>query len=84
MDIYDQAVTKWGHESQINMMIEECAELITALRHFARGKATIDDVCSELADIEIMSAQMRSCFGNKKIEAAIELKIMRLKQLLDD
>lgn len=83
MNIYKQAIEKWGYESQINMMIEECAELIVALRHLDRGKATELDVCSEIADVEILCNQMRVIFGNEKVDSQKEIKLERVKKRLN-
>ncbi|GEM_PF-6767818 len=35
-EIYQAALDNWGYESQIDMMIEECAELIDALQKLKR------------------------------------------------
>jgi len=84
MDVYERTIKKWGHDAQINMMIEECAEVIVALRHYSRRKASLRAVCSELADVEIMSAQMRISFSNKLIEQEKEIKLLRLESILTD
>lgn len=80
--IYKQVVKKWGHKPQINMMIEECAELIVELQHICRGRGSIAAVRGEIADVEIMCAQMRVIFGSTHIDSIKALKLERLKKLI--
>lgn len=67
----------YGAENQEMMMIEECAELITALRHNARGRATADEVIDELADVIIMAQQLSFIYGQSKIANRINDKLQR-------
>ncbi len=59
---------------------EECAELIVALKHFKLGKATAQDVISEIADVEIMSKQMQILFGEDAVRKEIDRKLERLQE----
>ena len=82
MNIYLEAVAKWGVESQITLMVEESAELIKAIMKFfyRHGKKCI--VVEELADVEIMCEQMRVIFDSQKIDVIKKQKLERLKNLL--
>lgn len=80
MNIYEEAVSKFGAESQIEKMIEECAELIFALQKRKRGGKS--NVPEELADVEIMCEQMRIVFGPMKIDSIKKMKISRLTNLI--
>lgn len=82
--IYQQAIYKWGTVSQVNQAIEECSELILALRHYDRGKATLENVASEIADVEIMCAQLRCVFGQFFVDQAKDGKLKRLEGLLGE
>lgn len=77
-EIYKKALSLWGTDLQIDMMIEECAEVIHALQKFKRHRVDMMDVAMELADIEIMCGQMRIVFGDRDIE---ECKAYKLKRL---
>ena len=60
------ALDKWGLAAQAGQTIEECAELIVALqKHINREPSlgTIEDIVDEIADVEMMLAQMRLVFG---------------------
>ena len=54
---------------QADMLTEECAELILALRHLSRGKVGLRAVIEELADVEIMINTYKEMLGlNDSIE----------------
>jgi len=83
--VYQMAVEKWGEKAQLEMMQEECAELITAISHFNRGRITSDELCGEIADVQIMIQQMYPIFsswGTHRITAAYDRKISRLIERL--
>lgn len=77
-EIARQAVETWGHTAQIDMVIEECSELILALQHWKRGRNTAEEVASELADVSIMFEQARIMFGADVVDEARRQKITRL------
>ena len=54
-----EAILLWGETSQMLMAVEECAELQQSLLHVLRGRHAWRDVARELADVEIMCAQLR-------------------------
>ncbi len=89
-ELLKRAIDKWGKRSQIDMMIEECAELIIALHKCTKRvfdpadtSARINDVCEELADVQLMLNQMRLLFGPKDIDDWYVVKTERLRNLLD-
>jgi len=84
MNVYKEAVEKWGCEPQINQAIEEMAELMVAFNKLRRNRTadTYNDVCEEIADVEIMMAQMREYFNQDIINQHKVHKINRLKRLL--
>ena len=84
MNIYEQVIKKMDSGLQINMMIEECAELIVELRHFRRGRGSGLAVCGEIADVEIMCAQMRVIFGSTRVNRVKVLKLQKLKELIGE
>jgi NTP pyrophosphatase (non-canonical NTP hydrolase) len=85
-NIYRQAIEKWGCESQIDMLVEECAELIVAVNHARRGQwvgQVIHDLINELADVEIMLEQMRQLFDEDEIDRVKVGKVLRLKNRIE-
>ena len=82
LKIYKTALVKYEEDAQINMVYEELGELMTALSRFKRGRATRDDVLTELADVSIMVEQigMLICYDDFKKEK--DKKLIRLKERL--
>jgi len=84
-ELYQKAIEKWGIELQLDMMIEECAELIHAIIHLKRELCpyTLDMLREEIADVKIMIEQMEEVFNRKKIKKIFSFKLERLKQMLE-
>ena len=80
--IYRATLAKWGEEAQYDQAVEECAELITALKHFRRGKADAAAVIAELADVTLMLGQLSYMFGPQQVAEAVESKLVKLEGLL--
>lgn len=77
-DAYKKAVEEWGAESQIGMLVEEMGELLSALNRRSRERTDKSTVEEELADVEIMLAQMRFVFDSEKVDEWKEIKTRRL------
>lgn len=83
-EIYAKTISKWGEQAQYDQTVEECAELITSLQHFARGKVDKETVVNELADVFLMVGQLAYMFGEDQLSAAVEKKIAKLNILLEE
>ena len=81
-DLFAATLEKWGKEAQYDQTIEECAELIAALKHFKRGKVSEDEIIDELADVILMSEQLTFMFGEARVSRAIDKKLYKLRRLL--
>ena len=79
LELYKEAIEKWGEDAQINMLNEECGELITAIAQFKRGRTSHHDVMTELADVFIMVEQIASMMNYDDFEKELDRKLMRLK-----
>ena len=82
--LYKQAIEQWGIHPQIRMVFEECAELMNALAKTYRGRASKQDVITELADVVIMCEQMAVVFGQEEYKAELERKLEKFKKKLED
>jgi len=82
-ELYLKAIDTWGQMPQINMVNEECGELITSLARYLRGRDTADDVITEIADVSIMMEQMAVLFGKEQFEKEKKRKLQRLKERLE-
>lgn len=85
VEVYRQAIESWGKGSQIEMLIEEMAELTLALQKFKRSpsKHTAEAVCDEMADVDIMIRQNTLVFPIAKIRERRKFKFDRLKGSLE-
>ena len=88
-DLYSLAIKKFGWQSQVEMIEEECLELALALQKLKRvgGRAIsakrYGDVIDEIADVEIMIEQAHQLFDPDEIEARKQFKLKRLEKRLD-
>ena len=84
-------IEKYGEDAQIEMIIEELSELILALQKFKRHRNNkeqlsnlVRDVCSEIADVQIVTEQARLIFGSwitdLRISEKVERQFKRIKE----
>jgi NTP pyrophosphatase (non-canonical NTP hydrolase) len=81
-ELYEATLTKWGEAAQYDQAVEECAELITTLKHLRRGRTDEMAVAEELADVYLMIGQLVYMIGEAKVAAAVERKLIRLREHL--
>jgi hypothetical protein len=83
--IFKQAIGTLGIDSQVDMAIEECSELIVALEHWKRGRCAEDhsDIITEIADVKIMCDQLSIVFGEMQVDLERGRKVKRLKERLE-
>lgn len=85
MNLLDKAIKIWGIEAQLDMLVEECAELIMAIQHMKRGRVGWDEVVEEMADVGIMMNQFHTLDGISKMIYKKEMeKLERLEKRLND
>ena len=79
-------ISLWGTGDQIRQTIEECGELIVKLAKYRRNVngSTKEQICEEIADVEIMCKQMRFIFNGKTIDEIKKNKLERLRERLDN
>lgn len=61
----NQIAEHYGLDEQLNMLQEECAELIQAVSKYRRNPTfeSYAHICEEIADVEIMTEQIVYLFG---------------------
>lgn len=79
-----RALGRWGHQSQIDMVLEECGELIAAVNRHRRGRCSLADLAGEVADVEIIIDQLRIILGDGLVDNAKRSKLRRLAARLDE
>jgi len=79
--IFTDAIDVWGEEAQLDVAIEECAELIKAICKRKRGDAWAElKVLEEAADVAIMIEQLAHMYGEGEYQRFRDEKLERLKQ----
>lgn len=84
-DILDKAISKWGKDAQLLMVLEEMSELQKEiLKNINRGKNNLDEIIDETADVEIMLEQLKYIYGiDEDVKKRIPLKLEKVKVRLD-
>lgn len=83
--LYQLSIALWGHQFQMNMAIEEMAELIKDLLKLCRGQRKPEQMAEEVADVQIMLEQLIYMFDiSKQVDEWKEKKLERLKELIDN
>ena len=80
LELYKEAIEKWGVDAQKEMLYEELGELITAVAQFNRGRTSHHDVMTELADVFIMVEQIATMMNYEDFEKELDRKLIRLKE----
>ena len=76
-ELLKEVLITFGGDNQIDMMVEEASELLNALMKFKRERATAMDVLEEVADVQIMCAQMEMYFERFRGIRKASTKMMR-------
>lgn len=76
-----KAICRYGQNNQKDKTVEEALELAIALKRDIDKRP--HNVEEEIADLEIMLAQMRLIYDQSKINAFIDKKLERLKGRID-
>lgn len=80
----EKCIKKWGIPAQLDMVVEECAELIDAIQKLKRKRVTIEKVMEETIDVQIMLEQIEYIYrdhqplglwGHLKLSAIRNLEI---------
>lgn len=86
-ELYQQALEKWGIDSQCMMAIEEMSELTKELSKFKRygPKYHIQNIKEEIADVTIMLEQLKLIFkfSEEDIDIIKQQKLNRLEEYLN-
>jgi NTP pyrophosphatase (non-canonical NTP hydrolase) len=84
-EIYADAIKTFGVPSQVDMLIEEMAELTQALLKYRRGRmGAIDNVYEEVVDVEIVLAQLKTIMPPSNLKYWEEIKLARLQERIEN
>lgn len=81
--VFTAAIEEYGAYAQSLMLLEEMAELQKEICKHWRGSDNAEQIAEEVADVEIMLAQVKMIFGvAEKAAAWREAKVKRLAERL--
>lgn len=70
----EDIVAEFGVEPQVEMAIEEMAELTVALQHDKRGRGGSQAITEEIADVILICQQLASIYGWDEVHSEIDFK----------
>lgn len=83
-EVLQEAIDRYGTESQLMMVLEEMSELQKEICKWFRGKRYPDAIADEVADVEIMLEQVKIIFDlHGEVNERIDRKIERLRYRLE-
>lgn len=71
--LVDQIIHEFGKDGQIDILQEECAELIQACSKVKRGKNNRDNLKEEMAHVSISLAVVAKIYGISEFEIIEEV-----------
>lgn len=90
--ILAEAIARWGEDTQLDMVIEECAELIKAIQKYRRDafktgitlahSEEVEPLIDEIADVYVMLMQMMLMVGANNVGKRVTFKLARLRESL--
>lgn len=82
-ELTKRALKEWGSQSQLDMVIEECAELIDAIQKWGRDRVSSDKMLEKAVDVEISIEQLKLILDAPAIWQTVrEEKLKHLEKLL--
>ena len=85
VELYCDAIKKWGDQAQVMMVYEEMAELQKELCKNWRGRDNIEQIADEVADVEIMLGQLELIYDiSERVRQHKAFKLMRLRKRLEE
>lgn len=81
MDVLAMAIAIYGYRNQLVVATEEMSELTKELCKWLRGEGHACNIAEEIADVEIMLAQLKKIFTcHAEVESQKKRKLERLAE----
>ena len=83
--ILNEAIHEFGEYAQLQMLIEECAELIQAVCKYCRNPQEENKlfILEEIADVLVMTQQAQIMYGFETVSEIRWQKLLRLEARLE-
>jgi NTP pyrophosphatase (non-canonical NTP hydrolase) len=79
-EVLRKALSHFGNDAQFRKCAEECQELALAITHYLDGRASLDEVAEECADVLITVGQIRQALGADLVDSWAKNKMARLEE----
>jgi NTP pyrophosphatase (non-canonical NTP hydrolase) len=84
-EILTAAISKYGKQAQMLMVLEEMSELQKEICKNFRGKNNTEEIADEIADVEIMLGQLRIMFDiEDMVQKHVSFKLDRLAKRMGE
>jgi len=78
-----EALQHFGEAFEVDLCVEECAELIDIIQKYKRGRVTKRQVMAEVVDVWILLIQMRVMLDNEaEFSEIFNCKLERLRKMV--
>jgi NTP pyrophosphatase (non-canonical NTP hydrolase) len=84
MSVYDDTYQCWGVKNQFYKFSEELFELGTAMHHWYDDKITDEEFADEIADVEIVVAQLTNLMGHDLVSRIKAEKLTKLRKDVEE
>ena len=84
VELYCDAIKKWGDQAQVMMVYEEMAELQKELCKNWRGRDNVDQIAEEVADVLIVLGQLEIIYSiQQRVSQHKAAKLARLRARIE-
>jgi NTP pyrophosphatase (non-canonical NTP hydrolase) len=81
-DLFTDCMDTFGVVSQLDQLVEECAEVIVAVNHLKRDIIGIDQLMEELVDVSILTDQFVSVWDSDH-KVTDKIRKEKIEKLMD-
>ena len=80
--VCNDAIGYFGTSRRVDKAMEEMGELSASLLQYKYGRADVDSVTEEIADVIVIAYQLALIFGKDDVSSKIDDKIERLQKMI--
>lgn len=84
MEIVERVAKHYEFTPQLDMMVEECAEMIVAINRYKRQSVSTEKLIEEFADIWILLKLMGVFLDESSIANVIDNKLRRIDRVINE
>ena len=82
--LIEKCMAHFGHDTQLLVAVEECAEFAKAAMKFYNRNGDIGDLMAETADALFLLLQMRHVLGEENIDFYLQQTQDKVRRKLDE